>query len=65
MSQGMWVDLLVALSLVFVLEGMLPFLNPESARKLFSAMANLDDQTLRFGGLTSMLLGVVMLYLIR
>jgi uncharacterized protein YjeT (DUF2065 family) len=52
----------VALGLVLVLEGIMPFLNPKSVRKALLMAAQLDDGTLRFLGLTSMLLGVIMLY---
>jgi uncharacterized protein len=45
-------ELLVAFGLLLVLEGILPFLNPPSARKAFLLLAQLDDATLRFGGLT-------------
>ena len=55
-------ELLVAFGLLLVLEGILPFLNPPSARKAFLLLAQLDDATLRFGGLTCMLLGVILLY---
>lgn len=58
-------DLWAALALVFVLEGLMPFINPEGIRKLYFQASQMDNQTLRFLGLTSMLLGVVLLYLVR
>ncbi len=58
-------DLLAALALVFVLEGLMPFINPEGIRKLYFQASQMDSQTLRFLGLTSMLVGVVLLYLVR
>lgn len=61
----MWHELIVAVALLFVLEGFLPFLNPNGLRKALLMMAQMDDNTLRFGGLTSMVLGVVLLYLIQ
>jgi uncharacterized protein YjeT (DUF2065 family) len=48
-------DLLAALALVFILEGLSPFLNPEGIRKVFLAAAHMDNQTLRFLGVSSML----------
>ncbi|HYY15632.1 MAG TPA: DUF2065 domain-containing protein [Gammaproteobacteria bacterium] len=60
--MDIWHELLVAFGLLLVLEGILPFLNPQSARKAFLLLAQLDDPTLRFGGLTCMLLGVLLLY---
>ncbi|HZA29554.1 MAG TPA: DUF2065 domain-containing protein [Gammaproteobacteria bacterium] len=60
--MDIWYELLVAFGLLLVVEGILPFLNPPSARKAFLLLAQLDDATLRFGGLTCMLLGVILLY---
>jgi len=60
-----WNDLLAAVALVFVFEGVLPFLRPESARRLFTAASQLDNTTLRFIGLTSMCVGLAILYLVR
>jgi uncharacterized protein YjeT (DUF2065 family) len=61
----MWHDILVALALMLVIEGILPFLNPAGIRKALIMMAQMDDRQLRFGGLTSMIIGVVLLYLIK
>jgi hypothetical protein len=61
----MWTDLWAALALMLVLEGILPFLSPESVRRLLAAMAQVDNRSMRISGLTSMLLGVGLLYLVR
>lgn len=61
----MWQDLWVALSLVLVIEGLMPFLSPRSMRETLRMMSELDDRTLRIIGLASMVLGVIMLYLVR
>jgi len=61
----MWHDLLVAISLVLVLEGLLPFLSPDATRRAVMKIANLHDSTLRFAGLTSMILGCLLLYALR
>jgi uncharacterized protein len=58
-------DLLAALALVFVFEGLMPFINPEGMRKVYLLAAQMNNQTLRFLGLTSMLVGVVLLYIVR
>ena len=60
-----WDDLLAALALVLVFEGIVPFLNPQSLRKMLVMVAQLDDRTLRVTGLVSMLCGVLMLYMVR
>jgi len=61
----MWNELLAALGLLLVLEGVLPFLSPESFRKTLQRMAQLDNQILRLAGLASMGLGLVVLYFFR
>ncbi|NIP71585.1 MAG: DUF2065 domain-containing protein [Gammaproteobacteria bacterium] len=61
----MWHDLLVALALVLVIEGVLPFLNPRAMRRLMLQMAEVDDRSLRTAGLISMVLGVALLYWLR
>ena len=60
-----WQDLLAALALLLVIEGMVPFLNPQSLRRMLETVSQLDDRTLRIAGLVSMLCGLVMLYIVR
>ena len=60
-----WSDFLAALALVLVIEGMVPFISPQSLRKLQESMSQLDDRTLRNIGLFSMICGVVLLYIVR
>lgn len=61
----MWQDLWVALALVMVIEGILPFVNPNGFRKMMRMVAEMDDKSLRNGGLVSMLAGLLLLYLVR
>ncbi|MDT8404898.1 DUF2065 domain-containing protein [Sulfuriflexus sp.] len=61
----MWNDLFVALALVLVIEGILPFLKPAAMRELQRKMAEMDDKSLRIAGLSSMLAGLALLYLLR
>ena len=61
----MWTDLLSAIALVFILEGITPFINPEALRRIFLMAAQLDNNTLRFIGLSSMILGLIILYFVR
>lgn len=58
-------DILVALALMMVIEGFLPFLNPAGMRQALLMMVKMNDQQLRTGGLISMLIGVVLLYLVN
>ena len=61
----MWHDLLVALALLLVLEGVMPFLHPQGMRRAMLALAKLNDGTLRFAGLTVMVVGCLLLYIVR
>ena len=61
----MWTVLGAALALMLVLEGILPFLSPDSVRRLLAAMSEVDNRSMRISGLVSMLAGVGLLYLVR
>jgi uncharacterized protein YjeT (DUF2065 family) len=61
----MWHDLGIALCLVLVIEGIVPFLYPRRWREMVMMLAEIDDRTMRIAGLTSMLLGTGLLYLIN
>ncbi len=61
MAASAWDLLLAACALMLVLEGLLPFFSPASWRRLFEQATRLSDGQIRFLGLSSMLLGVVLL----
>lgn len=61
----MWHDLLAAIALILVLEGVLPFLNPAGLRDSLLMITRMDDRTLRIAGLVSMLAGIALLYFIN
>lgn len=61
----MWHDLLVAVALLLVIEGVLPFLSPRTVRQVLLQMADMDDRLLRLTGLASMISGVILLYVLR
>lgn len=61
----MWHDLLTALALLFIIEGIFPFLNPAGMRRLLMAIQDMDDKALRIAGLVSMIIGVSLLYIVR
>ena len=56
-------NFLVAMALVLVIEGILPFLAPALWRETFRKMTEMSDGQLRFVGLSSMLGGLLLLYL--
>ena len=51
-----------ALALMLVLEGLFPFLSPGGWRNTFLKLLQLRDGQLRFFGLTSILIGVLLLF---
>jgi uncharacterized protein len=53
--------LLTALGLMLVLEGVLPLLAPKAWRDTFKRMVELKDGQLRFVGLVSMTVGLLLL----
>lgn len=53
--------LLGAFALMLVLEGLLPFLSPQTWRQVFEKATQMSDGQIRFVGLTSMVIGVLML----
>ena len=57
--------LLGALALMLVLEGLFPFLNPAAWRRLFTRITQLSDGQIRFFGLSSMVIGLVLLLVWR
>jgi len=61
----MWDDLLSALALVFVIEGLFPFLSPAGFRNKLLAMIEMNDRQIRMISLFSMAGGLLLLYLIR
>jgi len=61
----MWENLLPALALVLVIEGILPFLSPRTWRDAMLQAGRLPDRALRVMGLISMFAGVVILYFLK
>ena len=58
-------DMIRAVGLILVFEGVLPFLMPERWQRLLLSMTSIDQRYIRAVGLTSMLLGLSMLIFMR
>ncbi len=58
-------NLIAAIALLLVLEGMLPFLAPNLWRKWVMVMAKYSDRALRITGFVLMLLGVGILFVMH
>jgi uncharacterized protein YjeT (DUF2065 family) len=56
-----WPDLLRALALFMVIEGVLPFVSPQRSRNMFARLAACDDKLIRTLGFLCMLGGLVAL----
>lgn len=60
----MWEIFLNAVALMLILEGMLPFLSPQTWREAFRKLTEINDNQIRFIGLTSMLAGLLVLFIV-
>jgi len=60
-----WQVLPVALALVLIIEGAMPFISPNRWRNMLALVAQMEDRVIRNIGLGSMLLGLVLLYLVN
>jgi uncharacterized protein len=67
-SKAIWLlamdVLFTALGLVLIIEGLLPFLSPKGWRGVFEQVLKLSDGQIRFYGLASMLLGLVIVLIL-
>ena len=61
----MGTTLLMALALMLILEGVLPFLAPNLWRDTFRRITQMNDGQIRFVGLSSMIVGVILLWFAR
>jgi uncharacterized protein YjeT (DUF2065 family) len=58
-------DLLMALGLVFVIEGLLYALVPGHLKNMMKAMESVGDDALRIGGLAALGFGVLMVWVVK
>jgi uncharacterized protein YjeT (DUF2065 family) len=56
---------LMALALMLILEGVLPFLAPNLWRDTFRKITQMSDGQIRFVGLSSMIVGLLILLWVR
>jgi uncharacterized protein YjeT (DUF2065 family) len=56
---------LIGLALMLVIEGIMPFLFPVMWRDTFRRLVLLSDGQIRFIGISSMLAGLLLLYLVK
>ncbi len=58
-------ELTLAVCLMLVIEGMLPFIAPKRWRSLVLMLSGVDDNTMRLMGLGCMLLGTILLLIVN
>ncbi len=61
----MWQDVFTAFALYLVIEGMIPFIGPNRFRQAVTEIAKLSDNHLRATGLTVMIAGLALLFIVR
>lgn len=61
----MWTTLLTAFALMMVLEGLLPFVAPRAWRDTFRRITELADGQIRFIGLSSIVAGLILLFILK
>jgi len=62
---SIWHELAIAVCLMMVIEGIIPFLAPQRWRQMVQYLADIDDKSMRLMGLLSMLIGTALLYIIN
>jgi uncharacterized protein YjeT (DUF2065 family) len=60
----MWVTLGLAVALMLVIEGFLPFVAPAGWRDMFRRVLDLSDGQIRFFGLVAIVTGLALLILL-
>lgn len=59
----MWDTFLIAIALMLIFEGIIPFLSPRTWRETFKKLIEMDDGQLRFIGLSTMMVGLLLLFI--
>ena len=60
-----WTEILTAVALVCVLEGLLPFAAPAKYREMVAEISRLSDNSLRSVGLAIIIAGLLLLFFVR
>ncbi len=60
-----WSEILTALALVLVIEGLLPFASPGRYRQMVAQIVGMSDNNIRTVGLVVIVIGLVLLYIVR
>lgn len=58
-------EILTAIALVIVIEGLLPAISPAAYRKAAAQLSMLPDKSIRYTGLALMVVGAILLHFVR
>ena len=58
-------DLISAIGLVFVIEGLILFISPKRIKQILNLLERLSEKKIRLIGLLSIIIGIVIVALIR
>ncbi len=58
-------EVLTAVALVIVIEGVLPAISPSTYRRAAMQLGMMSDRTIRYTGLSFMVIGAVLLHLVH
>lgn len=61
----MWTEILIGLSLMFVIEGFILAVGPEMCKKAMLDIQKIPANALRMAGIGSMLFGLIMLLVVK
>jgi uncharacterized protein len=56
---------LSAIALVFIIEGLLPFISPKRWKDIFSQVLKMPDGQIRNFGLAAIIIGLILLWIVR
>ncbi len=60
-----WNDLLGAVAIVCILEGVMPFMYPLGTKRLMAKLSAMAERELRLAGFFSILAGLLILFVVR
>ena len=64
MSDTLWLALGLGLAFALIIEGLLPFASPALWRRVFAQVQAMNDGQIRFFGLCSIALGMVLILVV-
>ena len=59
-----WQEILTVISILFIIEGLIPFISPSKYKNFVISMSKLNTNNLRILGFISMTFGVLLLVLV-